>query len=158
MKVGYNKFCSNLDNIKIKQEAIVTTCLLKYGVMNPSQIPEVKKKISDTKKYQMSLLSEDDRRLYTQKARVGITFESSIEKRVKKCLVDLGEEFLSQPFLWGYNFDVMLRDKILIEVNGDFWHANPQRYKESDILLKNLTAKDIWDKDRKKMNKATNNG
>jgi hypothetical protein len=39
---------------------------------------------------------------------------------------------------------------LLIEVNGDYWHANPVKYKDDDIFQfpkSRLTAKDIWNLD-----------
>ena len=47
--------------------------------------------------------------------------------------------------------------KLCIEFNGDMWHGNPEIYKESDYPLKNiksksyLSAKDIWDNDKKRI-------
>lgn len=41
-----------------------------------------------------------------------------------------------------------------IEYNGDFWHANPKKYKALDIpnsKRNDLTAKDIWEKDSKRI-------
>ena len=59
------------------------------------------------------------------------------------------------------NFDfVIIDNKKIIEFNGDQWHANPQIYEESEIPLKflNKTAKECWDEDEKKIEKAKNNG
>lgn len=39
---------------------------------------------------------------------------------------------------------------IVVEYNGDYWHANPYRYKESDIVHHSISAKDIWKKDKEK--------
>lgn len=41
-----------------------------------------------------------------------------------------------------------------IEFNGDFWHCNPTRYSENDVVdvfgeMKNV--KDVWEKDRRKV-------
>ena len=57
-------------------------------------------------------------------------------------------------------YDFLLKDfNILIEVNGDFWHANPNKFKADDIIfrphfrknrepiLTPITAKDIWEID-----------
>jgi G:T-mismatch repair DNA endonuclease (very short patch repair protein) len=158
MKEGYKKYCSNSDNMFDRKTKIKDTLEKKYGVSNPSQIPEVREKISNARKQEMSLLTEEEKRLRTQKAREAIKYESSLEIRVKKCLVELEEDFLQHQFLWGYNFDILLRDKILIEVNGDFWHANPLIYSNTDVLLGDLTASKIWNKDKKKLDKATNKG
>lgn len=49
----------------------------------------------------------------------------------------------------------------LIELNGDFWHANPKTYYSDDILSfpgGKVTAKDIWEKDKLKKDIAINNG
>jgi G:T-mismatch repair DNA endonuclease (very short patch repair protein) len=50
---------------------------------------------------------------------------------------------------------------ILIEVNGDFWHANPKIYKAKDILPhpnKEVLAETLWKKDKKKNILAIKNG
>ena len=39
---------------------------------------------------------------------------------------------------------------IIIEYNGDYWHANPCKYKESDIVHHGISAKTIWEKDKEK--------
>lgn len=49
----------------------------------------------------------------------------------------------------------------LIELNGEFWHANPKKYHSDDILSfpgGKVIAKDIWNKDKIKKNIAINNG
>lgn len=61
-----------------------------------------------------------------------------------------------------YRYDMCL-GKRLIEYNGDYWHANKSRFSPDDILhfrkrAKVLRAKDIWDRDRKKMEFARNQG
>lgn len=51
---------------------------------------------------------------------------------------------------------------IIIEFNGSFWHANPQKYTEEDIICfpgnKNISAKDIWARDSHKISTAENLG
>lgn len=48
-----------------------------------------------------------------------------------------------------YFYDFCYNKKI-IEYNGDFWHANPKIYNESDVVHKNKVAKDIWNYDIRK--------
>ena len=53
-----------------------------------------------------------------------------------------------------YDFVVTEPYKKAIEFNGDFWHANPKFYKETDILKHRggtKTAAEIWQKDRIKI-------
>jgi hypothetical protein len=59
------------------------------------------------------------------------------------------------------NFDFVVEDvKKIIEFNGDKFHANPQKYKSSDIPLKfiNRKAEDIWKEDEIKIQKAKDGG
>lgn len=53
--------------------------------------------------------------------------------------------------------------KILIEVNGKYWHADPRYYKKDDIVNQPgdkslIKASEIWDKDRKIIEYANNHG
>jgi G:T-mismatch repair DNA endonuclease (very short patch repair protein) len=45
------------------------------------------------------------------------------------------------------------KTNILIEVNGDFWHANPKLFSSNDLVnfpTKPVLAKEIWEKDKHK--------
>ena len=57
-----------------------------------------------------------------------------------------------------YLYDIRIGDtNLLIEVNGDYWHANPSVYKASDLVgMKDSkkTASDVWERDRKKLDFA----
>ena len=48
----------------------------------------------------------------------------------------------------------------IIEFNGDFFHANPIKYKKDDIIkiaeCEQYKAKEIWEKDRKRIEKLNN--
>lgn len=59
-----------------------------------------------------------------------------------------------------YVYDIVYQNKI-IEYNGDFWHANPKKYKRCDVLrLPNntTTAEKIWKKDQDKIQFAQDQG
>jgi len=60
-----------------------------------------------------------------------------------------------------YDFEAKNNKKI-IEFNGDYWHANPKKYNDDDILKyyggKSKVAKNIWKDDEIKNNIAKNNG
>jgi G:T-mismatch repair DNA endonuclease (very short patch repair protein) len=48
---------------------------------------------------------------------------------------------------------------ILIEVQGDYWHANPEFYAEEDIIPSmSLTAREVWDRDDAKRKLAEEAG
>ena len=57
-----------------------------------------------------------------------------------------------------YAFDFEYNNK-LIEFNGDYWHCNPKQCKE-DFYNKSklLTAKEIWENDKLKIQCAQKNG
>lgn len=55
--------------------------------------------------------------------------------------------------------DVLIqKDGIIIEYFGDFWHANPEIYKSSDIVHHNFVAKEIWNHDEKRIKDLENVG
>lgn len=61
-----------------------------------------------------------------------------------------------------YQYDfVDLDNKKIIEYNGDQYHGNPALYKANDTphpFRKNITAQEIWDKDNRKIEVATEKG
>jgi len=158
---GYeNNFCnpkirkvaqSHIDYEKA-QESIRDTLIKKYGdsVYNPSQIPGVSVKIGESQKKRISKMTADERRRMTEKARANINYVSSQEIRIQTILNQLDVEYTANGFLYAYNWDLIFKNKVIIEVQGDFWHANPKFYKESDVLLDGLLAKDVWKKDNRK--------
>jgi very-short-patch-repair endonuclease len=67
---------------------------------------------------------------------------------------ELNKEFNKNDFDRGYYYDfVCTKRKKVIEFNGDMWHANPAIYTEHEIVnpYKNDTAKQMWEKDRIKI-------
>jgi G:T-mismatch repair DNA endonuclease (very short patch repair protein) len=166
---GYeNIFCNDkirknaitkIDYKKV-QETTKKTLKSKYGenITNVAQIPEVRLKISKTNKEVFSKKTKDELRKITEKARMNIKYISSLEIRIQTILNSLCIEYTANGFLYQYNWDLIFKNKKIIEIQGDFWHANPKFYKESDILLSGLYAKDVWEKDERKRKKAESNG
>lgn len=91
-------------------------------------------------------------------------FNSKLELRLCNVFEDLNISYTRQYHIKGYihPYDFHLCDtKILIEVNGDFWHANPIIYNENDVVKlpgRPTKAKDIWSNDQKHITKANDNG
>lgn len=60
-----------------------------------------------------------------------------------------------------YSYDFKIGN-ILLELNGDYWHCNPIKYKENDLVKfpNNLyiLAKDKWEYDKKKIKYGEDNG
>lgn len=164
---GYiNNFCNpliqkkafnNLDFEKISNSNKKSN-LLKYGVENVAQIPEIANKISKTHLKIQSKYSYQQRLKNTQKARESCKYVSSLELRIQSLLDELLIEYTKNKFLGNYNFDFIFKNKIILEIQGDYWHGNPIKYKENDILFGNKTAKMIWNKDLKKQKFVENKG
>jgi len=64
----------------------------------------------------------------------------------------------------GRNFlyDFLINDSIVLELHGDYWHANPETYLADQIIKYPgnlfMTAQEKWDKDMIKENIAIENG
>ena len=51
-----------------------------------------------------------------------------------------------------YKLDYYIYElRLAIEYNGDYWHANPKIYKNTDVLHSNMTASEIWDRDNNRI-------
>jgi len=88
---------------------------------------------------------------------------SKLELTFQNYLNILGIEYQHAFYIGKNQFDYkLINTNILIEINGDFWHANPNIYKPDDLLKHPRTtgvkAKDIWEKDFKKSELAKNKG
>jgi hypothetical protein len=86
---------------------------------------------------------------------------SKLESRIATLLVELGIPFKHQFWVKQRSYDFKIHGlKLLLEINGDFWHANPEIYKADDILNhpQKISAKDIWEKDKNKTEIANSYG
>lgn len=90
---------------------------------------------------------------------------SSLEKRIDDILCELKFTKTTQFYLKitnkkRYFYDFYLNDyNLILEIQGDYWHANPLIYNENDILFYRfgkIKAADIWEKDRLKKEAAIN--
>lgn len=135
----------------------------KYGVENAAQIPEVRAKMTESRRARFSMMTIEERRLATSAAREKLTsmpnWSSKIEERVYSLAKQIfGDKVHRHQFLFGFNYDLKI-GKTLIEVNGDFWHANPAKgYVRSDELLSGWKVGEVWDKDAVKRLKAEKAG
>ena len=79
-----------------------------------------------------------------------------IIKLFKELNINIISQFKFKNYYHRYDIKV-LNTNIIFEINGDFWHANPDIYKEDDILnfgsIKQ-SAKNIWQKDLNNINFA----
>jgi G:T-mismatch repair DNA endonuclease (very short patch repair protein) len=145
----------------------------KYGI-SKSEYNSIKSKELWTKKSQeekdewldKSIRSEESLKKLNERLIKGYN-KSKLESVVSDILTVLNIEFIPQ-FIIKHDinkrkfYDIYIpKMNLLIEINGDYWHANPKIYKPDDLLhyrFANISAKDIWQKDKKKIDLAKNNG
>lgn len=171
---------------KISKEKYKKTCEKKYGVDNVSKLNEIKNKKSKTfmehygvdniwktKDYTLNVWNsysdekkdEIIKKRY-QKINENKTFGSKIELKVIEILENLNISYQRFFLIKNYThpYDIHLKGtKILLEINGTFWHADPRKYNENDKILlpgkkRNTLAKDIWKKDKHHIEVAEKNG
>lgn len=85
-------------------------------------------------------------------------FTSKLETRLCGILNSLCLRYTYQFWINRRSYDFRINNtKLLIEVQGDYWHANPYRYKKDDLIHYPdgwKKASEIWDRDRKKQKNA----
>jgi len=82
-----------------------------------------------------------------QKANKNCKF-TKIERIISRCLTQMGVFFEWNKQIGSKWVDFLICNNIIIEAYGDYWHCNPQIYKE-DYFHKDMkiTAKEKWEKD-----------
>lgn len=91
----------------------------------------------------------------------GRSYSSKLEDRVAAILDELGIKYKRQLFIGRKSYDFALPGRVLIEVQGDYWHANPTIYKADDQFPNagnGMTAKEIWERDAEKKRHAESKG
>lgn len=151
---AYNQYLLDDQARKDQYNKYLLTINERYGVSNVGQLQHVRE-LNRAKQIKFfEGMSIDERRQFTYVARstflLGHNWCSQIEQRFHRLLEKMKIPFKKHVFIDGYNFDLLIGDNLLIEVNGDFWHANPRLYHATDIIIGDKTAKDIWDKDLRK--------
>lgn len=160
MKDGFNDYVGT-EKHKNTVRKIETTCLERYGHSNFGNGKDALTRSKQTRKDIIAQWSYEERLERTSKARESVNhrggYSSKPEKRVRKALIDLNVESVYNKHIWNYNWDMVI-ENILIEVQGVMWHAKPSKYKETDLIMGKILAKDIWEKDKRKHAKAKDEG
>ena len=91
-------------------------------------------------------------------------YSSSLETLFCGILDSLGISYTRQFHIKGYRHPYDFRlcgSNIIIEINGNYWHANPKYYKSTDIIKypgKSIKAEDVWERDNIWLKKAEEQG
>lgn len=113
---------------------------------------KIKKEIlkSKTEYYHYWLNLNDEQKDYM------IDKKSLLETRISTCLDNLNLSYVKRFMIGKKFFDIKINN-ILIDVNSDFWHANPNIYKSNDNLnfpFGKIKARVIWNRDNYKQQLA----
>lgn len=125
----------------------------KYGVDNPTKIQSVKNRLREVWRIRKQAWSEDGSFLKEQSTIWKKSkFVSKIERRVQNIVSKKYTDVFFNRWICGFNIDIILNNSILIEIHGDYWHANPSLYEKDHILYHKadrspVRAIDIWEKD-----------
>jgi very-short-patch-repair endonuclease len=109
----------------------------KYGVTSPVHLPSYERNYG--KRSKMHIKIEN---ILTKN---NVKFKSEVGNKFKSFNTHLNREY--SPIV-----DILIEDKkIVIEINGDMWHANPKKYKDTDMIFKwggLISAKEIREFDK----------
>ena len=139
----------------------------KMAELHPDSHQEHMKKLQEGCQKFWDNLTEDGLCDWVQKTTNGRSenyYHSSLEIRFCSLLEQLNISYTRQFHINKnrHPYDFHLCDsKIVIEINGNFWHANPLYYNEDDIVNlpgQKLKAKEVWNRDKKFTDFAENNG
>lgn len=85
---------------------------------------------------------------------------SKTEKQIIKELKAKGYTPIHSHKIGRKVYDIYIAElNMLIEFNGDYWHCNPKKYNANYFnARRNMTAKDIWDRDAEKEKLAIKSG
>ena len=147
---------SRMESVKLKK---IQKSLEKYGTINVFQSEEVKKKSIETnlQKYgvphyiQLGTIKCNSRRSAPHKM-----IESLLEEFNIEYFSEVGKKFMthnkSYDKLYSPIVDILIEKyKLVIEINSDYYHANPNKYTGGSIIMKwgiETKAEDIWYRDK----------
>jgi G:T-mismatch repair DNA endonuclease (very short patch repair protein) len=136
------------------------TCNIKYGVDDPSQL-QWRRKLTGMifKEWRENASDLELQEVYANNDWI----ISKLERKVWDILSENNILFQPQRFINKRSYDIsILGTMLIIEVQGDYWHANPAQYKETDLIdypnRLQLTAGQVWQRDLIKKENAESYG
>lgn len=147
--IGNKKYYENLTPEEREQKRIKNAEGNQKRWDNASQ--EERDRVGRQMKALWASLTDDEKNERLSKSCCLKTHISKLEIRISIILKEMNIEFMQQKRIAGKLPDFVLPNKIIIEIQGDYWHANPLKYKATDILRfigqKPQIAQNIWDAD-----------
>lgn len=135
----------------------------KYGVSNVFQVPEIIQKSKKTmiEKYGVTCASQLPlyERNFGRTSKIHIKIENFLkENNISYESEKLGFLKFNKFFnkLFSPKVDILIKNqKIIIEIYGDYWHANPKKYSKDFIVARwggKKRAEEIWHYDKIRIN------
>lgn len=113
------------------------------------------------KKWYNNLSDEEKNELLSKQLKF-LEKGSKLETRISEILLKYGISHQRQFYMSRRSYDIRISNtRVLIEVNGDFWHANPKWYKKDDLINhpgKQKKVSEIWQQDKEKIQLAFDKG
>jgi hypothetical protein len=154
-KISISHLNKTNEEISKATEKRIESTRKKYGVDHYTQT--AKARLENSKSHKKLWEDKPQEEKISILRRIHDIRESKIELRIHNILAKWNIEYTHSFYLKLRQFDFKI-GQTLIEVNGDFYHANPEFYKADDIVplpcTKGLTAKEIWKKDAMKKTMA----
>jgi len=88
---------------------------------------------------------------WIQKNKLPSNSKDTKPERIFALILDMHNiEYEKQKPVKKYKCDFYIpKYNLIVEIDGDYWHANPEKYQPEDLIGgKKLLAKDIWEKDK----------
>lgn len=145
----YGKGITNVFQLDSVKEKSKKTMLLKYGVENAVELPIYRRN--------NGLKSIPHKRIEKILDKYNVKYDSENSKQVsfKRYNRALKKQYNPRP-------DIIIEEqKVIIEIYGDLYHANPKKYKPNDTIVTwdgSVKAKDIQHRDRIRKNHLTSFG
>lgn len=156
-KTGYSHpFCKGSPDRKKWESRLLD----EEGIVNVFQRESVKQKSKQTTLRKYGSLSNKGK--YTQRGASVSKLNRWLYDSLRSLDIEFQPEFPLSNNGKIYYYDAAINQNQLIEVNGDYWHGNPEIYHENDIILANssgeISVSEKWSKDKKKLNFADSLG
>jgi hypothetical protein len=159
---GYSKEESRQNVSEHQSTFSLDKCILKYGEENG------KKRFTERQnKWLNSLLTNGNMVIGYSKISQDLFYKIlemyDISDRDKIYFATHNSEFKldkKEGGVWLYDF-TDIKNKKIIEFHGDMFHGNPKKYNSVDNphpFRKHITAQEMWDKDKRKLDIAYENG
>ena len=154
---GYNEETAKEMLAKRQRTFTLEKCIAKYG--NKKGIEIWNKRQEKWKKSLTNhFIKYGDTRNALAQSEFAILCIKAICNKLQ-ILIPFSEKFITNKNTGKhFAFDFQYENK-LIEFNGDYWHCNPSKYSFDYFnKRKNMTAKEIWEYDKEKINTAESYG